>query len=158
MTRRTYVLLGLVCILLIGCAPLAHHSGRVDAKRDLAKGILANERFGLPVLGLDEHAHIVLSQEEYSKFLQERFGIELRSVAGCVVNGRIYAHADGYNEIMDAEIERRFGTNFWSRAWEDAYKLSAAKHAPRQGGLWFGSLWSMPVGLHPFVTDVARIM
>jgi hypothetical protein len=130
--HRKYAIFGLACATLVGCASLARHSGQEDARRDIAGGVLANERYGLPVLGIDADSQVVLSSDEYSQFLREHYGIELRFVAGCIVSERIRAHAAGYNEVMDVEIGRRFGTNVWHQSWEDAYKPYAARHANAQ--------------------------
>jgi hypothetical protein len=109
---------------------LANHSGRKDARRDLAAGILAQERYGLPALGLNEdHSQIVLTPEEYAQFLSERYGVQLRTVAGCIAGERVRGHAEGYNEVMDAEIERRYGTNFWHQSRENAMKFYEEKKA-----------------------------
>ena len=114
-----YFILALLCILATGCAA---RSGRADAQQDLAKDVLAKERFGLPVVCINE----------YSELLRERYRIELRPVAGCVVNSRILAHARGYNGVMGAEIERRFGTNIWDVTMRDARKQYEDKHGKIQ--------------------------
>jgi hypothetical protein len=123
MKRSTpYFSLALLCILATGCASLSERSGRADARRDLANGVLAKERFGLPVVCINE----------YSELLRERYRIELRSVAGCVVDSRILGHARGYNGVMVAEIERRFGTNIWGATMSDALKQYEDKHGKIQ--------------------------
>ena len=42
---------------------------------------------------------------------------------GCLVDERTIEHILGYNEIMDAEMARRFGTNFWTEVMADARKI-----------------------------------
>lgn len=83
--------------------------GQADARRDLAAGKLGVETFGL--LRRD-HA-------DFRSILKERYGIEIHVVAGCVVNSTITGHATGYNQIMNAEIEKRFGKNLFERVWKE---------------------------------------
>ena len=79
---------------------LAYWNGRVDAKKDIQKGQLGVEIFGGP-------GYLVPAFHE----LRERFGIEARPVAACVVNTQILGHAVGYNKVMASEVKRRFGVN-----------------------------------------------
>jgi hypothetical protein len=44
------------------------------------------------------------------------------------VEERTLKHAEGYNEIMVAEMERRFGANFWRQAMADAKEIYESKH------------------------------
>ena len=46
---------------------------------------------------------------EYAKFLADKYHIQLKTVAGCIVDSKIVGHERGYNEVSVAEIERRFG-------------------------------------------------
>lgn len=110
--RFTFYILVLVCVALTGCTASPRKLGRADAKRDLAKGTLAQETYGLPTI----------YQGEYFKLLAEKYPIEMRPVAGCLVDDKIVGHAAGYNEIMDREIEHRFGTNILDKAFADAKK------------------------------------
>lgn len=93
----------------------AYVLGQTDARRDLAAGKLGIETFGFLRI---EHA-------DFRSILKERYGIETHVVAGCIVNSTITGHASGYNAIMNAEIEKRFGKNLFERVWkeiEDARK------------------------------------
>src|SRR6188508_219548 len=88
-----------VAVLFAGCMS-PREAGRADAKRDVSKGILAMETWGLGGR----------YNKEYYRLLGQRYGIRV-SEAGCLVDKCTIEHADGYNEIMDAEMERRFGTD-----------------------------------------------
>jgi hypothetical protein len=78
----------------------ASQAGRAEAKKDLSEGRLVVE------------VYEAFDVTEYAKLFRERYGIELRRVGW---NGapntdeRIYSHATGYNEVSEAEIDRRFG-------------------------------------------------
>ena len=129
--RPKDIFVALVLGLFAGCSTVSYsyrsdsessaregyQAGSVEARHDLATGKLAVETYGFPVE----------CSSEYAQLLRERHGIELRPVAGCVVDARIAGHARGYNEIMMPEIERRFGTNVWQQTMADAQRLYARK-------------------------------
>lgn len=89
--------------------------GRSDARADLRAGRLAIETFGLPPR----------DRPIYHRLLKERYGIEPRVVAGCIVNDSILGHVRGYNEVMREEIQRRFGANVFERTAEEARRIYA---------------------------------
>lgn len=91
--------------------------GQREAKADLAAGKLAVESYGLMA-----SYHIV-----YRRLLKERYGIEVRMVAGCIVNESIAGHAEGYNRIMDAEIKKRFGEDVFEKTSKEAQELHRQK-------------------------------
>lgn len=95
----------------------SYRAGRAEAERDLREDHLAVEEFGLPPPG------VFL----YGKMLQARYHVEIRRVAGCLVDEQIVAHAKGYNEISRPEIERRLGKDFWESAKKEATEY-AQKH------------------------------
>jgi len=76
----------------------AYRAGRAEAKRDVAAGILAIEEYGFGA-GFGPHVQI----------LRERYQIEIRPTAGCIVNETILGHAAGYNAVSELEIDRRVG-------------------------------------------------
>jgi len=77
----------------------AYRAGRADAQRDIARGYFAVEEFGrLPVW-----------QADYAKIAERRFGLHIKTVAGCIVDEGTVGHAKGYNEISEPAIVRRFG-------------------------------------------------
>lgn len=111
----------LAAVLLSGCGAstnegvlfsLARKIGAKDAKSHVAANKLAVESFGMPAAWMGE----------YKKLLKSQYDIELRTVAGCVVDDRILGHAEGYNKVMETEIKRRFGGDALKRAQQDAMK------------------------------------
>ena len=97
----------------------SYFAGREAAAKDIKQGILAVETYGLPVA----------CYAEYENLLKQKYGIELRPIAGCVVDDSILKHAKGYNEISDAEIERRFGKDIFGKTMQAAQKIY--KNKPR---------------------------
>ena len=88
----------------------AYAAGRAEAERDLETGRLVVEDFGFPRKG----------QEEYVAILKQRYGIEVRRVAGDIVEFKPYGHAFGYNDMSEPEIKRRFGDDVLEKAAAEA--------------------------------------
>jgi hypothetical protein len=99
----------------------AYRTGRADAERDVAAGILAIEEFGLGA----GTGHSV-------RLLRERYGIEIRATAGCIVNEKILGHGAGYNAVSEAEIDRRVGSDRVAAVRKEGYKLDAEDRAREQ--------------------------
>jgi len=77
-----------------------YQTGRSDAEKDVRENRLIIETFGLRPRW----------DGDYAKLLDQRYRIEVRTVAGCMVDGKVVGHAKGYNEVSKAEIQRRFGS------------------------------------------------
>jgi hypothetical protein len=92
----------------------AYKTGRSDAVRDIKRGILAIEEWGLPADFAVSHA--------YRRILKQRYGITARRVAGCEVDDTILGHGNGYNEVSEAEIARRYGPHLLDRVYARAEK------------------------------------
>jgi len=92
---------------------LAEIKGRTDARKDLQAGNLRLETMGLPPAPWEG---------AYERLLKERYGIRYSWVAGCVVSEGIIGHAKGYNEIMEAEIARKFGDDVLKKTADEARK------------------------------------
>ena len=91
----------------------AYLAGRAAAERDTKRGILAVESVGLKPEW----------SGEYVRLLKRRYNIEDRCVAGCVVDDKIIGHLRGYNEVSNAEITRRFGSDIFDRTDNEARAL-----------------------------------
>lgn|SRR5689334_17267611 len=87
----------------------AYKAGRSEAISDIKANKLIIEVSGLPAPW----------SGEYAKFLAEKYHIQLKTVAGCIVDSKIVGHERGYNEISVAEIERRFGHGVLEKTAED---------------------------------------
>lgn len=96
----------------------AYKKGHDEAERDLKAGRLALEIFGLPAPYFGE----------YTKLLLERYHIEIRQVAGCVIDAQVSGHAKGYNEVAMKEIERRYGKDIFETTRQEASKRFEASH------------------------------
>ena len=80
----------------------AYVHGRADARRDIRDGHLAVEVYGFGAGSI-------------AKPLEERYHVDTRVVAGCVVDDTLMGHARGYNIVSAAEVRRRFGVDILDR-------------------------------------------
>lgn len=97
----------------------AYKAGRSEAMNDIKANRLIIEVSGLPAPW----------SGAYAKFLADKYHIQLKTVAGCIVDSKIVGHERGYNEISVAEIERRFGHGVLENTardvqnkWQQAHK------------------------------------
>jgi hypothetical protein len=90
--------------------------GRSDAHFDLARGDYKELTWGLPVDWFPE----------YSRLLRERYGIEERRVAFCVVSQSLVAYAEGYNTVSRNAAIRKFGRDIFKESMADASRAFTA--------------------------------
>ena len=79
-------------------AAAAAREGRREADRDIREGRLSLRTYGFASGGTTSSQKVL-----------ERYGVRRQAVAGCVVSPAIVAETAAYNEVMKAEIRRRFG-------------------------------------------------
>lgn len=75
--------------------------GRREARSDIRDGKLILRTYG----------YAAGARTKYAELLRERLGVETVAVAGCVVDASIVAETAAYNEVMKAEIAKRFGAD-----------------------------------------------
>ena len=112
------IALGVGVLALCACSSphsswLGEIKGRADARKDLQAGKLRVETMGFPPAPWEK---------THERLLKERYGIEFQWVADCVVSEGIIGHAKGYNEIMTAEIARKFGDDVLKKTADEARK------------------------------------
>lgn len=90
-------MIAILAVLFLGLQSPAAVEGQQEARRDIAAGKLILRAYGL------------MGPSAYPKILQEKYGIRLERVAGCVVDANMVAKTGAYNAVMKAEIEKRFG-------------------------------------------------
>ena len=90
----------LCCSLESAALPSAAAAeGRREAETDIRDGKLMLRTYG----------YAAGAKTKYAELLRERLGVETVAVAGCVVDASIVAETAAYNEVMKAEIAKRFG-------------------------------------------------
>ena len=99
----------LLAVLQSAAAPVR---GQLDARFDIARGHYEVLGYGLPAPW----------RAEYVRLLRERYGINFRSVALCIVSTTLVAYVEGYNGESTAAANRKFGHDVFEECVEDARK------------------------------------
>ena len=93
--------------------------GYLTAEFDLQRGQYAVLAYGLPPFW----------QREYARLLHERYGVQYRPVAGCLVSQDLVWYVDAYNHVSTAAAGRRFGHDIFKETADEAAKNSRASLA-----------------------------
>jgi len=59
-------------------------------------------------------------RHEYAELLRERYGVELYTVAFCIVSENVRSYADSYNAVSAAAANRKFGHDIFRECMEAA--------------------------------------
>lgn len=97
--------------------------GRAEARADIRAGRLGQRYYGMPVPGGGPGA-------AYRVAIRDEFGIESECVGGCTALPGVFERANGYNEVMKAEIENRFGPGVLDAVWERVNSRGRAPDRP----------------------------
>jgi hypothetical protein len=89
--------------------------GQLVARFDTAREHYELLGYGLPGPG----------RAEYARLLRERYGIEYRPVALCIVSPTVVAYVDNYNGVSTAAANRKFGHDVFKECAEEARKKLA---------------------------------
>lgn len=119
-TIRILVSVGVVAVLAVlllvwggsGWWPVPTVSGRIEARMDVAHGKYLVLGYGLP----DR------SRTGYATLLRQRYGVELRAVAGCIVSKSLQDYVDAYDGISIDAANRRFGHDIFKETRDEAEK------------------------------------
>ena len=88
-------------------------TGLAEAERDIATGQLNIRTYGMPVPWL----------ADFIAMLQERHGIQVEVVAGCIVTEDLVRSTKSYNKRMEAEIAQRFGADAPKKISKEAQEV-----------------------------------
>jgi len=111
LTGSTIVVAGLILWSLIWFVT-ASPRGKWVARYDIYRGHYEVQGYGLP----DPW------RPEYTRLLQERYGIKFRTVALCIVSRTLVAYVDSYDSVSTAAINRKFGHDVFQECWQEARK------------------------------------
>ena len=90
--------------------------GREEARADIAAGELVLRTYGVATS----------VESPYNRLLSERLGVQVRIVAGCTPGLKTIVETTAYNDVMEAEIRRRFGSHVLAEIERDAKAASAS--------------------------------
>lgn len=112
MLAATIISVALLVTLVDAWSASAPLRGRMAARSDVR-----HRQYNLLVYGLPP-----AWRPEYSRLLKEKYGIETRTVAFCIVSETSRSYADSYDEISTAAANRKFGHNVFKECAEAAQK------------------------------------
>lgn len=104
--------------------------GAADAELMIRRGSLALRAHGMPAAWF----------EKYMTMVKSRLGVEFEHFGCCVFEGD-FETSDGFNEVMEREIAKRFGDDALSKLEEEAKMLS-------------GYSEPLPTDTEPFLPEV----
>jgi hypothetical protein len=84
--------------------------GRLTAHYDVRRGHYVVLAYGLPSPW----------RSQYAQLLRERYGVEVRSVALCIVSETLRSYADGYDEVSVDDANHKFGHDVFKECAEVA--------------------------------------
>ena len=90
--------------------PLAESRGSLAARIDVAVGSYKVLAIGLPTPW----------RQEYTRLLQERYGIRTRKMADCIVSRSLVSYVTKYNDVSAAAAKEKFGRDPFQKCYEDA--------------------------------------
>jgi hypothetical protein len=86
----------------------AYPRGMLMACIDHARGQYEMKTYGYPFYP---------EREEYTRLLDERYGVKMHAVAGCVVSEDLVWFADGYNAASVPLLNARNGKDIFEECW-----------------------------------------
>jgi hypothetical protein len=123
-SRRWKIAAAVVAVLvsaLVFWPMTASVRGRFAGRRDIAKGQYV-------LLGYGEPGP---SRSDYVRLLHERYGVEFKAVAGCIVTESLVAYVDAYDNEVFAAANKKFGHDIFKETAEEAdraWKMKLAQY------------------------------
>jgi hypothetical protein len=116
--KNAFLAFGAIALVLTAWLESASARGRWVARFDLARGHYVVLGYGLPPRGV----------AEYKQILRERYSVEYRQVALCIVSRSLVSYADAYDQVSAAAIENKFGHDVFKKSWDEADRKWEDKH------------------------------
>jgi hypothetical protein len=114
------VLLGVLALVFLSLTP-SYSSGVREAYADHARGHYEIKTYGIPAPW----------DEEYHRLLQQKYGVRLHQVAGCVVSRGFSDYVRGYNDISTRLLREKYGRDVVEECEQLAKKKWDAEQANR---------------------------
>jgi hypothetical protein len=111
--RKLAAIMGVVIVVVAAWMlsdATAFIQGESLARVDIARGRYVELGYGLPAPWVPE----------YTRLLRERYGVEHRPVAGCLVSKSLVSFVRAYNSVSTAAAKRRFGHDIFKESCNDA--------------------------------------
>ena len=88
----------------------SYYGGKFEAHLDVLSGSYLIRVYGTQDVGI----------VEYRDILSNEYGIEMVAVGGCMISRERREKSEGYNDVMEAAIEKRYGKGILERVWRRA--------------------------------------
>lgn len=113
-TSRQFFLLAAVALLMCttGCGPRGREKGVRDAKEALAAGKLMLKEYP-PLPSPAGH-------NEYVALLRKKCGVDYKVISTPGFSEKLKQEVWGWNEVMETEIERKFGADIFQQLRDEA--------------------------------------
>jgi hypothetical protein len=69
------------------------------------------------------------TRSEYASCLRERYKIEFRPVAGCIVSESLVSYVNAYDSVLGEATRRKFGRDVFQECADEAATKLKAQHA-----------------------------
>ena len=69
------------------------------------------------------------SRSDYARCLRERYNVEFRTVAGCVVSESLVSYVNAYHSVVVEATKQRFGHDIFQECSQEAAKKGLAVRA-----------------------------
>jgi hypothetical protein len=102
-----------------GCSYGSRSEGHFAAKYDVDHGRYELQTFGLPPPWFQDDAAL----------LQQRYAVNVRPVAGCMVSESQVSYVEAYNDVMAAAANRKYGHDIFVECRADARKAYAQRQS-----------------------------
>jgi len=93
--------------------------GRLAAHVDMQRGRSQILGYGLPNP----------SRPEYARCLRERYKIDFRPVAGCIVSESLVSYVNAYDSVLEEATRRKFGRDVFRECADEAATKWKTQHA-----------------------------
>jgi hypothetical protein len=108
---KTTAVLAVAIIAAFVLLPMtASLRGRAAARRDISRGHYVLLGYGLPAPW----------RGEYARLLHERYGIEFKPVAGCIVSQTLLDYVSSYDNVVIDSANHKFGRDVFEETSEEA--------------------------------------
>lgn len=104
----------------------AYYGGKFEAHLDLMGG-----SHSIRIYGTQDGDEFL-----YYESLAREYDVEVVAVAGCIVSSELQEKTRGYNEVMEASIEKRYGQGMLERLWRRARSDYQSKQEAIKSRSW----------------------
>ena len=121
--KKTLWIVGVVVVFVFSVTVWVYTApsrGRLSAHFDVWRGHYIVLAYGL----------LSPRRPEYAQLLRERYGIEIHTVALCILSETLRSYADSYNEVSVAAANRKFGHDVFKECAEVAKDRELQRAAP----------------------------